>query len=206
MPSVASIDCPPIVYTRSGRDFPPTRMKIKDGKPRYVGKRPWRMALVKNNFDRSFAWRCKEHRIIYFLPMKTRTVKVAGRETEGMQVLFPGYVFFKANDNEFYTVKRFREAYQLVDLPDQLGVHRQMEKLFRALSLCEGLVAAFPLGHSVAIVAGPLEGLKAKVIAHFPDSTEVSVAVPMAFGTAKFRLPADNLALVPGPVPKKHPK
>lgn len=202
MPSIALRDCPPVLYVRgkgeNPPEFPHLSIKMDRGKPRIRSKRPWYMVLVKPNRDRTFARVCQELGVTYFLPMKPCTVKKAGKSVKGMRVLFPGYVFFRGNALDFYEVKKKRKHLRIVKLPDQIGVHRQLEQLYNALEWCLGkLETTFPLGHEVAIISGKLEGLKARVIAHHPEDATVRVAVRLMWGDAVFRIPADNLAGLP---------
>jgi transcription antitermination factor NusG len=206
MPSLAMKDNPSVLYVpwRGGvycREFPRPKFRKVKGKWKIKSKRPWRLAIVKPNADRTFARKCIDGKICYFLPMKPRTVMIGGKKKKGMEILFPGYVFFRADDTEFYIVKRFRKHKALVTIPDQMGIDRELYKLYQALEWCLGkMEKQFPLLGRVAIVAGPLSGLSGQVVAHEPDKATVRIAIDMAMGTAQFRVPADNLGPIIGPI------
>jgi hypothetical protein len=146
----------PDVFSKFGRKT--------SGIPRLPDAR-WYVACVKSRQDKEFARALAANKISYFLAMQQKPMSSGGRVVQGMELLFPGFVFFLGFPDDTYRAWETKRMFTLWKTDDQFQLRRDLERIARAVKCVElTRLEQIQPGRSVRIITGhPLEGMEAKV-------------------------------------------
>ncbi|MBS0014013.1 MAG: hypothetical protein KFF46_08575 [Desulfobacterales bacterium] len=140
---------------------------LLDGDPSsQKGRLCWRIAHVKSRREKALAGYLADHGIGYFLPMVQRRQPAAKRVRYSLLPLFPGYLFFKADDSGRYTALRSNQIARVIDVSDPVTLVQELRGIHQAL--CSGLPVLpadfLQPGRRVRVTKGPLKDVEGVVI------------------------------------------
>jgi len=126
----------------------------------------WWVVHTKSRNEKALAWDMVRKEISYFLPMRRKAKRTAGRTIRSLVPLFTGYVFFCGSEEQRIAVLQTNRAAGLIAVKDQ-------DRLVSELSQIEtALRSGAPLqpdkyikeGQRCRVTGGPLAGLKGVVM------------------------------------------
>ncbi len=132
---------------------------------------PWRVAHVKSRQEKSLARYLHDYEIPFFLPLTTNEVRtrVAGgksRVRHSQNPLFPSYVFVRPSEDEILTVKRSGVIANLLEVPSQQILARELEQIWD-LQRRGATMVPFPeltTGDPVRIREGAFKGYEGVIV------------------------------------------
>ena len=103
--------------------------------------------------------------IPHYLPLITAQRYQGTRRTSVDLPLFPGYVFLHGDRDATFEIERTKRVASVLDVPDQLVLHRELENLRRAVQLDVGFDPYPYLSHGVwaRVKSGPYQGVQGRI-------------------------------------------
>ena len=126
----------------------------------------WWVGHTRARFEKVFAWALLNRSTGYFLPMVERVRVSGGRKRRVMMPLFTSYVFFCGDEEDRYAALATNRLCQVIDVPDQEALVREMLALERALQHKVQL-DPYPfaaIGQCCRITGGPFVGMEGTVV------------------------------------------
>jgi transcription antitermination factor NusG len=111
--------------------------------------------------------RCLHSRqVLYFLPLYRHSRRQRGRTFTSFLPLFPGYLFFRGNEDARLIALETNQVVQVLRVPDQEQLYKDLTRVNRLLSGEAPLHPETGLrpGAKVLIVSGPFEGIEGKLL------------------------------------------
>ena len=158
----------------------------------------WWVAYVRSRQEKALARHLLDRQVPYYLPMWEKRRRRSGRALISFLPLFPGYVFFQGWRRERRQALESNVVVKILDVKDQLRLHRELASLFLLRANGAPLVP-YPYigeGDQVEVAAGPFRGWTGSVVrqrGHF--RLVVSVTLLRRSVAAEF----DRDVLVPAP-------
>ncbi len=122
---------------------------------------PWFVLHTLSRQEQALARDLTARGTTCYLPMM-RTVRYYGRRKHRVELpLFPGYVFMRGEVDEAYAADRTRRVAQIIRVPDQEQLIRELRQIETVLS-AEGQLkpsAFLERGMWVQVTAGPFKGV-----------------------------------------------
>lgn len=126
----------------------------------------WRVAHVKSRREKALAHYLAKENIGYYLPMVQKRQANNRRKRFSLMPVFPGYLFFRANEGQRYRavcsnhIARVIDVYHTQQLLDELAQVR--------ITLCSGL-PVYPYdflhkGQRVRVKSGPLKDVEGIIV------------------------------------------
>lgn len=140
----------------------------------------WWVGHTKARNEKAFAWDLHKSGIGYFLPMYEKVYVSGGKKRRVLLPVFPSYVFFCGNNNARRTAFGTNRLAQVLDVPDQGRLVRELSYFELAFDLAIPLspVVDISPGRRCRITSGPLCGVEGQVVRKGNISTillEVSI-------------------------------
>ena len=125
-------------------------------------EKPWRIAQVKSRREKALANYLAQAGIGYFLPLYQRRQASKKRERFSLVPLFPGYIFFTADDFDRHKALRTNHIARVIEVRDPATLVCELRNIYKAL---EGDGAVFPVdflstGQLVRITKGPMKDVE----------------------------------------------
>ena len=121
---------------------------------------PWWVAHVKSRQEKAFARQLRSASVPYYLPQHEKRVRRSGRTFVSYLPLFPGYVFFRGDDERRRAALGRYILMRLLHVPDQALLTQELAQL-RALQKSGVPLVPHPSlhpGDAVRISDGPFKG------------------------------------------------
>lgn len=125
----------------------------------------WFVLRTKARQEKILAQDLGSRGIGHFLPLITCTKFYAGRRARVETPLFPGYLFLRGDVDQAYEADRTRRVAQIIRVPDQQRMDRDLRNIRLALGV-DAALDPFPFlraGVRVEVRAGPFRGLQGVV-------------------------------------------
>jgi transcriptional antiterminator RfaH len=144
--------------------FPP--QLFRDGPEPDASPRSWWVLHTKPRQEKSLARQLFRSRVPFYLPLTAHRSLVRGRVLEAHLPLFPGYVFLWADHDERVEALTTGRVVRTLPVPDGEGLWRDLRQIARLIASGAAVAPEARLvpGATVEIHAGPLAGLRGKVI------------------------------------------
>jgi transcription antitermination factor NusG len=127
---------------------------------------PWRIAHVKSRREKVLAGYLACRNIGYYLPMVRRRQPSAARARFSLVPLFPGYIFFTANDRGRHTALCSNQIARVIDVADPATLVDELRRIRHALFTGLPVLPADFLhaGQRVRVIKGPLKDLEGEIL------------------------------------------
>jgi transcription antitermination factor NusG len=106
----------------------------------------------------------------YYLPMYLRRQTAKNRTRTSLIPVFPGYLFFKADDMDRHTALRSNHIARIIEVYNQLGLTQELIQIDKVLSgNVPGTIQVYPYdavfeGQWVRVTQGPFKGVTGRII------------------------------------------
>jgi len=127
---------------------------------------PWSVAHTRSRQEKALARHLLPRGVPFYLPQQEKRVRRRGRNLVSYLPLFPGYVFLKGSAADLQLAIESRLVVNLLDVPDQALLHRELSDL-RALQVSGARLVpleSFRPGDAVRVAEGPFQGYSGVVI------------------------------------------
>jgi transcriptional antiterminator RfaH len=126
----------------------------------------WWVAYSRSRQEKGLARHLGEHGVPYYLPQAEKVVRRHGRRLRSFLPLFPGYVFLLGTGGERRTALHSNLVVRVLEVRDQLELHRQLASLWALQQSGAPLVphAYVRPGDEVEVVDGPFRGWVGRVV------------------------------------------
>ncbi len=132
----------------------------------FRGERWW-VAHTRSRHEKALAEELERLRLACYLPLCQRVTRsrATRRVSRSLVPVFPGYLFFVADDEGRYRAMTTNHIARTIPVTDVDGLARQLRQVDRALRAGEPLARSSRLvqGDAVRVVAGPLAGIEGVV-------------------------------------------
>jgi transcriptional antiterminator RfaH len=134
--------------------------------PPAAGGSQWRVLHTKPRQEKGLARDLLVREVPFFLPTTRRPHQSGGRIRVAEIPLFDGYVFIRADRDQYVSALDTRRVVRALAVPDQLRLADDLRRLQALLGLGRPVDRERDLrpGEPVEIVDGPLAGLRGTVI------------------------------------------
>lgn len=138
----------------------------------------WWLVHTKPRSEKALALDLDRLGIGYCLPLARVRRRSAGRITERMLPLFPGYLFLRGGDEERFAAMRTKRAANVINVVDQRRLEADLSQVTMVTESKEpvDLYPGIKRGRACVVVRGPLKGLEGVVVRR-RDVCRVYVAV-----------------------------
>jgi transcription antitermination factor NusG len=128
--------------------------------------KPWRIAHVKSRREKSLAGCLAQAGIGYCLPMYRSRQSSGKRQRFSLLPLFPGYLFFKADEFDRHKALRTHHVARIIEVRDPATLVTELSSVYKAL---EGGGEVYPsqflnVGEFVRIKSGPLRDVEGIIV------------------------------------------
>jgi transcriptional antiterminator RfaH len=96
--------------------------------------RRWWAVYTKARQEKALARDLVERRVPFYLPLVERTSLIRGKRVRSLVPLFTGYVFLCSNDDERLQTLKTNRTSQLVAVPDQDRLRRDLAQVQRLIA------------------------------------------------------------------------
>jgi transcription antitermination factor NusG len=126
----------------------------------------WWVAHTRSRQEKALAWFLHENELPYFLPLQPKAYLRKGRRRQSLLPLFPGYLFFRADELARHTALTSNRIAHVIEVFDQLEINRQLARIHRAVISGQRLDPHPHLrtGASVRVTAGSLKGIEGVIV------------------------------------------
>ena len=155
-------------------------------------KKTWRVAHVKSRREKALAHYLAAAGIGYYLPLYQRRQAAANRARFSLLPLFPGYLFFKADDFDRHKALRSNQIARVIDVRDPERLIRELSDIHKTLTHAPRV---YPYdfvaeGQQVRIKKGPLKDVTGILVRKDPGFRLV-LTVTSIFQSAAVTIDAD---------------
>jgi transcription termination/antitermination protein NusG len=142
---------------------------------------PWWVAKIKPRQEKALAFDFIKNNIEYYLPLivKVTRRKDNNKPRKSVLPLFPGYISFCSKDTPVRSVYRTGRVVSVISIKYQRRFIEELTQIYQAIEtgvVLEPLAFSYPPGATVAVISGPLRGLRG-VIARVNDSDRLVLSV-----------------------------
>ena len=131
------------------------------------GQGRWYVAHTRSRNEKILAEEMGRMRIFSYLPLTERVTRsaVTRRVSKSVVPVFPGYVFFLANEEQRYLALRTNRIAQILNVPDQAQLVAELRQVHHLLAQTSAFSVTTRLeeGDWVRIIRGPIQGLEGVV-------------------------------------------
>jgi transcription antitermination factor NusG len=134
-----------------------------------IGK-PWRAAHTKSRQEKALAHYLAGAGISYYLPMYLHRQASKNRVRTSLMSIFPGYLFFKADDMDRHKALRSNHVCRIIEVHNQPQLIQELIQIEKVLS-CNGsdTIQVYPYdavseGQWVQVIHGPFKGVTGRII------------------------------------------
>lgn len=158
---------------------------------------PWWVARTKSRQEKALAWCLNQSGTNYFLPLVARPQKNKTRLRISIMPLFPGYLFFRGNNQQRYEALKTGRIAQVIPVGDQATLNDELRAISivcsaeEKLELCD-LVRE---GQRARIVYGPLAGAEG-IIREKKSKTRLILAVQIIGQAVRVEISMDQVTLI----------
>ena len=147
-------------------DIFPAELFAADPPPPEAEGRAWWVLHTKPRQEKSLARDLYRRQAPFYLPLVPRRNRIRGRVLTSHLPLFPGYVFLLASPEERVAALATSRVVRALPVADQLRLRRDLLEVNRLIASKEPITLENTLtpGDRVEIIAGPLLGLRGKVL------------------------------------------
>ena len=126
----------------------------------------WWVLHTRPRAEKALARRLCDARRAFFLPLRQHQWHIQGRLRCSYLPLFPSYLFLLADRETVIKALETNLVARVLPVPDQQQLHSDLERIHHLIAAGVLLVpeAALKVGTAVEIVAGPLTGLRGKIL------------------------------------------
>jgi transcriptional antiterminator RfaH len=127
--------------------------------------RRWWAVYTKARQEKALARDLVERNVPFYLPLVERTSLIRGKRVRSLVPLFAGYVFLCANDDERLQTLRTNRTSQLVAVPDQDRLRRDLLQVQRLIAVKAEvtLEPRLSTGQRVRVKCGSFMGIEGVV-------------------------------------------
>jgi transcription antitermination factor NusG len=156
---------------------------------------PWRVASVRSRQEKVLARRLASLAVPFYLPTAEKRSSISGRSRVSYSPLFPGYVFFRGQEEARRAAFSSGVVVRLLPIADPERLNAELMQLKRLQDAGATLVPFVPLevGESVRIVDGPFRGYSG-VIVRESSQLRLLVSVSMLKRTVAVEFPREVLS------------
>ena len=122
----------------------------------------WFVLRTRSRQEKILAGDLHSNRIDYFLPLLRTERMYCNRRISVEMPMFPGYLFLRGTVDDAYWADRTRRVAQIIPVPDQARLDRELTALATALA-SNATLDPYPYlqkGVCVTVRSGPLRGLQ----------------------------------------------
>ena len=127
----------------------------------------WFVAHTRSRNEKILAHELTRLGVTNYLPLARRVTRsrASNRISRSEVPVFPGYLFFNANEDQRYLALRTNRVANLLDVPNQQQLIVELRSLYRLLSRTQdfSVVDRLQVGDWGRIIAGPLAGIEGLV-------------------------------------------
>jgi len=131
------------------------------------GEGRWYVAHTRSRNEKILAEEMGRMQIFSYLPLTERVTRsaVTRRVSRSMVPVFPGYVFFLADEEQRYLALRTNRIAQVLNVPDQGQLVAELRQVHHLLAHTSdfSVSSRLEVGDWVRIITGPLRGLEGVV-------------------------------------------
>lgn len=144
----------------------PRHLLSDEAAPFDCASRSWWVLHTRPRQEKSLARELYRREIPFYLPLERKRSKIRGRNFSSQLPLFPGYVFLLAGDEERWAALDTSRVLHTLRVTDQGGLWRDLRQVERlnVANLPVTLEKTLVPGDFVEIIAGPLAGLRGKIV------------------------------------------
>jgi len=126
----------------------------------------WWVLHTRPRAEKAVARECLRGGLSFFLPLQARKWRKRGRWLHSQLPLFPGYVFLFGRDGDRIAALRTNLLVNVLAVADQRQLRQDLRQVQRLLQSGTPLLpeARLTPGTAVEIVAGPLAGLRGRIL------------------------------------------
>jgi len=126
----------------------------------------WWVLHTRPRAEKALAGKFLGRGLAFYLPLHQRQWRTRGRRFSAHLPLFPGYVFLLASPEERVAALATGRVVRSLPVADQLRLRRDLREVNRLIASKEPITLENTLtpGDRVEIIAGPLLGLRGKVL------------------------------------------
>jgi transcriptional antiterminator RfaH len=164
--------------------------------------RRWWCLHTKPRMEKATARDLRAMRLPYYLPQVVHEDRTPqGRRTRSVLPLFTGYLFLLGDEQDRVRSMKPNRLVRVLDVPDQHGLEHDLRQVHRVLSSGLPVVAEpqAPVGSTVRILSGPLQGLEGRVVRRGKRDQFIAV-VRFLGGGATVELQDWQVEMLPGSV------
>ncbi len=126
----------------------------------------WRVAHVKSRREKALAHYLAKENIGYYLPMFQKKQANNRRQRFSLVPVFPGYLFFRANESQRYRAVCSNHIARIIDVYD---IRQFLDELSQIRQTLSAGVPVYPYdflneGQQVRVKSGPLKDLEGIVV------------------------------------------
>ncbi len=153
---------------------------------------PWAVAHVRSRQEKVLARHLAQGVIDFYLPQIEQRTRRSGRTFVSHLPLFPGYVFFRGARNARDVVWRSDVAANIIDVPDQEQLTRELRQLFDLQRSGASLIPEEELvpGDPIRITAGSFRGYTG-VLLHDRGHDRLVIAVTLLHRQVSVEFPRE---------------
>ncbi len=186
-----AVMCYESVLSDAGRDTSPFLSSVLPG--------VWYAAHTRSRNEKMLACELGRLGIVHYLPLTRRVTRsrVSNRISRSLVPVFPGYLFFNANEEQRYLTLRTNRVANVLDVPDQRQLVSELYNLHFLLSRTQEFLIADQLqvGDWGRVIAGPLGGIEGTVT-HRPNRMRLNMNVSILGQSVSVEVDADNVERV----------
>lgn len=125
----------------------------------------WWVLRTRGRQEKAVAAALRSLGIAHFLPLVTARRYRGGRMSSVDLPLFPGYVFLHGDRDSTFEIDRTRRIASILEVDDQLALHRELDSLRRAIELDAGFDPYPYLVHGgwAEVKSGPYQGVQGRI-------------------------------------------
>jgi transcriptional antiterminator NusG len=158
------------------------------------GDAPWWVAHTRSRHEKALADELARMGVFCYLPLCRRVTRsrATQRVSRSIVPVFPGYLFFVADEEQRYRVLRTNHVARTLPVPDAATLIRQLRQVDLAVRSGEPIArsARLAAGDRVRVVAGPLVGLEG-VVTRWRSRLRIVLNVEILGQSASVEVDAD---------------
>lgn len=159
----------------------------------------WYVAHTRSRNEKALACELGRFGIVHYLPLARRVTRgrASNRISRSLVPVFPGYLFFNANEEQRYLTLRTNRVASVLDVPDQRQLVAELQNLHGLLSRTQDFLVAdcLQIGDWGRIIAGPLAGIEGTVT-RFSSRMRLNMNVSILGQSVSIEIDADNVERV----------
>lgn len=132
----------------------------------FAGARRWWVLHTRPRAEKALARKCFGQDVPFFLPLYPKRWCSAGRWQRSYLPLFPGYLFLHGDEQHRLSALQTNLVAHVIPVAEQQQLHADLLRVHRLIDAGSSLTPEERLqpGTPVEIIAGPMAGLRGKVL------------------------------------------